>query len=142
MQIKLKIKECRNCHKEKPIYYVTGQLCQFCNNLRLYKKQKDRYLNDDGPLSYTRLKTLYKKYWDDNTDRRCYECGCPLHNFKNWHINHIIPKRLWKQYLPADIVYDYKYIVYVCLSCHHEYDHGNKENTHKMLEKFNELNIV
>ena len=141
MIIKRKIKECKGCNKEKEIFYVKGQLCLFCNINRNRKKwvkaSEDRLKNT--PIGREKMQTLYRKFWDDSPKKECYECGCKLTEFRSWNVNHIIQKHLWKKYLPADIVHDYKYIRLVCLQCHSSYDNGNKEQTPKMLELYNQL---
>ena len=117
--------ECKSCGQERYIY--ARGLCGICytkDRQAVYRERNKERINRKEILDAASLQKFYKSYWNANLNRICYECGCPIHTFRSWHIMHIIPKRLWKKYLPIDIVFNPENIRYGCLSCHSNFDNG------------------
>ena len=114
---------CSECEKEKLIVQKRLNLCAGCNRNRLVKKSLEK-----TKLRYNSLSSFYKRYWDENEHRECYECGTKLLVYRNWHIAHIIPKRDQKKY-SIDITYNPNNICYLCFDCHSQFDNGNPNKT-------------
>lgn len=130
--LRIKIAECKSCGKTGRIY--AKRMCPKCymkERQKVYIERKELKVKKGIILDSKKLSNFYLKYWNDNPNRTCFECGAPLYKFRPWHIAHIIPKRLWKEY-NKDIVFNYDNIQYVCLGCHSDFDHGEGSSTPKL----------
>lgn len=123
---------CIECKQSKPLY--AKKLCMSCyikGRNKVYQERHKKKISENKTLDKTKLQEFYKEYWNTHEPRTCYECGQQLYKFKSWHILHIIPKRLYKNY-NVDIVYNPVNIRYGCLSCHASFDNG-ESSTPKLI---------
>lgn len=138
--IQRKKKTCKGCNRDSYIY--AKGLCGICyskERSKEYRKREIAKARSGDILDRAALQKFYRNYWEEHTERICYECGCNLYKYHSWHILHIIPKRLWKKYLPIDIVFNPENIRYGCLTCHDNFDNGgvspNLNNLKNKLEQ-------
>jgi hypothetical protein len=137
---KRKTAVCSGCGKSKLIY--ARKLCQYCYGMdrqKVYRERQKEKIKNNLAIDKEVLHEFFKNFWESNKHRNCFECNTPLYNYKHYHLHHVIPKRYYKLYPNVDIVFNPKNIVYVCLGCHSNADHGDMKETPKIKELYNKL---
>lgn len=111
-----KIVNCLGCNKDKALY--ARKMCIGC-----YTKQRNKIYKERQKVKYKEkyddMETFYKKFWDGQKDKRCFECGSALFNYKNWHVHHIPIKRKY-----PELSHNEDVCVLMCLECHSGWHSG------------------
>lgn len=136
-----KIVECNNCHKQKPLY--SKGLCASCYGYARNKVYQARQVGK-YKAKYNDMEAFYQKFWNSQTDKKCFECGNKLWIYKNYNVHHIAYKSKYPQYSNQEDV-----CVLLCLECHSKWHAISKlkleqemPNTYnRFLELKNKYNI-
>lgn len=99
---KLKTGICKRCGNNKIIINKSKGLCLYCNNLASIKRSRERRLiriQKGLVVDLNKVNKFYKKFWDSQTIKNCYETDVPLYTYNKWHVHHVLPKKQYPQYV-------------------------------------------
>ena len=92
---KFKVGICKGCNKPKLIIHKGKGLCLTCNQKAAFERSKQRRfikIQNGLAIDLTEVNKFYKRFWDLQTNKVCYETGVPLYRFNKWHVHHLIEK--------------------------------------------------
>lgn len=150
--------KCSECNKKKEIVNKHFGLCFECNNIRLHGNPFGKVYENSfkppkrsKPIKSTRKsiggsqasknrigeairldEEVYEKVFT-NKDHMCEECGCELpDHFRDedgkviarYQYSHIVPKSIATKEMRRDVCNFNR----LCLSCHSEWENGDKES--------------
>lgn len=116
MRVTYKKGICSKCGEVNIIYNKSKKLCPRCNTLRLVllaKEREKKKIDSGRAIDYKLIDKFYKKFWDSQVNKVCFETGEKLYKFHKWHVHHLIPKKK-----RVDLAYNFDNCVLLTLEMH------------------------